>query len=159
MSEQDLPFTLQRDEATGRLRLIDAAGQAHHGVLPVRAFALSAADDGVALVGADGRELAWIERLDRLPADTRRLIEATLAPRELTPRIERIVSVSSVVTPCNWEVATDRGATRFVLKAEEDIRHLPGGALLITSAQGLQLRIDNRSALDRASRKLLDRFL
>lgn len=152
-------YSLQRDAASGRLCLTDAQGRTHDGVLPVRAFPLSAADESIALVGQDGRELAWIDRLAALPAAMRLLIEETLAPRELTPCIERIVSVSSVVTPCTWRVDTDRGPFSFVLKAEEDIRRLPGGALLITSAQGLQLRIAERGALDRASRKLLDRFL
>jgi hypothetical protein len=70
------------------------------------------------------------------------------------------VRVSSVVTPCTWFVETDRGDTEFVLKAEEDIRRLPGGsALLIASAHGMHYRIGDRAALDRASRKLLDRFL
>jgi hypothetical protein len=48
---------------------------------------------------------------------------------------------------------------RFVLKAEEDIRRLSGGALLIASGEGLQLRVADRFSLDRGSRKLLERFL
>lgn len=149
---------LRRDSA-GRLVMRDAAGREHTGVLPVRAFALTAPDEGLAIVNAEGRELAWIDHLDNLAPATHALILEALAPRELTPVILRIRSVSSVVTPSTWEVATDRGDTRFVLKAEEDIRHLADGALLITSAQGLNLRIPDRAALDRGSRKLLDRFL
>ena len=149
---------LRRDTA-GRLVMLDAAGREHVGVLPVRAFALSAPDEGLAIVSIEGRELAWIDRLDALAPATRALILTALAPRELTPAILRIRSVSSVVVPSIWEVTTDRGDTRFVLKAEEDIRRLANGTLLITSAQGLHLRIEDRAALDRGSRKLLDRFL
>ena len=46
-----------------------------------------------------------------------------------------------------------------MLKAEEDIRRLEGGALLIASAHGVQFRIPDAKTLDRASRKLLERFL
>jgi hypothetical protein len=66
--------------------------------------------------------------------------------------------VSSFGVPSTWTVSTDRGDTSFVLKAEEDIRRLEGGALLIASAHGVQFRIPDVKALDRASRKLLERF-
>ena len=151
-------FTLHRDNA-GRLVLTDAEGQEHPGVLPVRAFPLAAPDESLALVSAEGRELAWVSRLDELSPAARALVEEALAPRELAPEILRLVRVSSVITPCTWEVETDRGNTRFVLKAEEDIRRLPDGALLIATAQGMHFRIADRGALDRGSRKLLDRFL
>lgn len=154
----DTTFTLHRDNA-GRLVLTDAEGQEHPGVLPVRAFPLAAPDESLALVSAEGRELAWVSRLDELSPAARALVEEALAPRELAPEILRLVRVSSVITPCTWEVETDRGDTRFVLKAEEDIRRLPDGALLIATAQGMHFRIADRGALDRGSRKLLDRFL
>ena len=60
MSKTD--WTLERDPQ-GPLRLTTADGQAHHGVLPVRAFPLAAPDEGLSLVGSDGHELLWIERL------------------------------------------------------------------------------------------------
>ncbi len=151
-------FTLHRDDA-GRLVLTDADGAEHIGVLPIRAFPLAAPDEALALVDAQGRELAWAPRLDALSPAARALVEEALAPREFTPEIQRLERVSSVVTPCTWHVLTDRGPTSFVLKAEEDIRRLPDGALLITSAQGLHLRIADRRALDSGSRRLLDRFL
>jgi hypothetical protein len=59
-------------------------------------------------------------------------------------------------------VETDRGPLQFVLKSEEDIRRLGGpgeGRLLITTSHGLMLFIADRWALDRASRRLLERFL
>lgn len=151
-------FTLHRNDF-GRLVLVDGEGQAHVGVTPVRAYPLSAPAEGLSLVGPEGRELAWIDHLEALPVEARRLVEEDLAVREFTPRIERLLAVSSFATPSTWRVSTDRGELSFVLKAEEDIRRLPEGALLITSAEGLQLSVANRFALDRASRKLLDRFL
>lgn len=143
----------------GRLVLVDAQGHSHVGVTPVRAFPLSAPGSGLSLVGPDGHELVWLDRMDALPPPARALVEEDLAAREFTPRIERLLAVSSFATPSLWRVRTDRGDLRFVLKAEEDIRRLPGGTLLITSGEGLQLSVADRFALDRASRKLLDRFL
>ena len=149
---------LERD-AFGQLVLADAEGQRHVGVVPVRAFPLTAPDDGLSLVGPDGRELLWIDRLDQLPEGTRTLLAEELAPRDFAPTLQRLHKVSSFGVPSTWTVSTDRGETSFVLKAEEDIRRLEGGALLIASAHGVQFRIPDVKALDRGSRKLLERFL
>lgn len=148
---------LARD-ASGTLMLVQPEGR-REPVIPVRAFALSAPDAGISLVGADGRERHWIAHLDELPEDARTLLLAELAPRDFAPVLLQLRSVSTFGVPSTWDVRTDRGDTRFVLKAEEDIRRLDGGALLITGAHGLQLRVPDRQALDRPSRKLLERFL
>lgn len=153
-----LDFTLARD-AHGRLNLTTADGTVHEGVVPVRAFPISAPDGGLSLVSADGHELRWIERLADLPAGVREAIDAELAVREFTPMIRRIVEVSTFSTPSTWTVDTDRGRTNLVLKSEDDIRRLGNGRLLISTAQGLQFGITQASGLDRHSRKLLERFL
>jgi hypothetical protein len=145
--------------AFGRLVLVDAAGVVHEGVTPVRAFPISAPEAGVSLVSTDGHEAAWIERLDALPRAMRKLVEEDLAAREFTPEIRRLVAVSSFATPSTWEVETDRGDTAFVLKAEEDIRRLGRTSLLIADSFGVQYLVRDITALDKASRRLLDRFL
>ena len=151
-------LNLHRD-AFGKLVLTDAQGQAHVGVSPVRAHPISAPDEGLSLVGPDGHELAWIEHLSALPAAARELIEAELRSREFHPELKRLVAVSTFSTPSQWTVETDRGPLQFVLKTEEDIRRLEEGRLLIATSHGLQLFIADRWALDRGSRRLLERFL
>ena len=156
-----MDWTLQRD-AFGKLVLTDAQGQAHVGVSPVRAHPISAPDEGLSLIGPDGHELAWVDRLSGLPEAPRRLIEDELRSREFHPQLQRLVAVSTFSTPSQWTVETDRGPLQFVLKTEEDIRRLGGpgeGRLLITTSHGLQLFVADRWALDRASRRLLERFL
>ena len=151
-------FQLERN-AQGRLVLTDAGGRSHVGVTPVRAFPIAAPDEGLSLVGQDGHELVWVARLSALPELTRRLVDEELAFREFKPEIQRLVSVSSFSTPSTWTVETDRGPTTFVLKAEEDIRRLSQGMLLISGSQGVVYVVRDRLALDRASRRLLERFL
>lgn len=152
------PFALLRD-AQGRLVLQDAAGVRHVGVQPVRAFPLAAPEEGLSLVGPDGHELVWIDHLADVPDDARRMLEDELGRREFTPVIQRLCSVSTFSTPSTWELETDRGATTLVLKGEEDIRRLGDGALLIGSAHGMQFLVRDMLGLDRASRRLLERFL
>lgn len=143
----------------GKLVYTDDAGVDHIGVTPVRAFPIAAPNEGLSIVSADGHELSWIDRLTDLAADTRQLLEEELAVREFTPSISRITKVSTFSTPSTWDVITDRGQTQLILKSEDDIRRLAEGQLLISSNSGLQYRINNWLDLDKASKKLLERFL
>lgn len=151
-------FQLTRDPH-GRLLLTTPDGSEHAGVQPVRAFPLAAPAEGIALMGTDGHELAWIDHLDDLPEATRNLVEAELASREFMPEIRRLLQVSTFATPSTWTVETDRGETRFILKGEEDIRRLGADALLISDNHGVQYLIRDLSRLDKTSRRLLDRFM
>ena len=144
----------------GRLVLRLPDGTQHEGVTPVRAFPIAAPDEGVSLVGSDGREIAWLPRLGGVAAPVRALIQEELAAREFVPVVTRLVSVSGFATPSTWQVETDRGPAELVLKGEEDIRRLEERThLLITASGGLQFRVPDVTALDRHSRKLLERFL
>ena len=153
-----MPFQIERT-AHGRLLLTLPHGTRHDGVLPVRAFPIAAPEQCISLVDADGRELVCIAALAELSATQRALIEEELSSREFTPAIASIVAVSTFSTPSIWQVETDRGATSFVLKGEEDIRRLSSGALWITDSRGIQFIVRDRKALDRKSRRLLERFL
>ena len=145
--------------AFGRLVLVDGQGLEHVGVVPVRAFPIGAPDEGLSLLGTDGHELVWVDRLAELPADLRALLTEELAQREFTPVIQRIRAVSTFSTPSTWQVDTDRGATSFVLRSEDDIRRLEDQALLILASHGVTFAVRDRLALDAHSRRLLDRFL
>ncbi len=143
----------------GRLVLITADGAQHEAVVPVRAYPISDPDHMISLMGADGHELAWLDSLDQLGADARALVEEELRRREFMPEIKRLFGVSSFATPSTWDIETDRGRAQLQLKGEEDIRRMGGGVMLIADAHGVQFMIRDVSALDRHSRRLLDRFL
>lgn len=159
MNPTDIALSVLSRDTHGRLTLTEPDGQRHEGVVPVRAFPISAPDDGLSLVSHDGHELAWIDHIDMLQPAQRQLIEEELALREFTPTIHRITDVSTFSTPSTWSVDTDRGPTTFVLKSEDDIRRLGNGRLLIASGQGMQFGVPQVADLDRHSRKLLERFL
>lgn len=151
-------FDLQRDDF-GHWVLVMADGVRHSPVTALRAFPVTSPDAGVALMDAEGHELVWLDTLsDQPPALRARLLQA-LSEREFLPVIERLESVTSFATPSTWTVLTDRGTAQFLLKGEEDIRRLTGTVLLINDADGVQYMIRNLAAMDKHSRKLLDRFL
>ncbi len=158
MAATTATFALVRN-ASGRLVLTDGAGNVHIGVVPVRAFPLSAPSESLSLVGTDGREALWIDQLHLLPASIRELLENELAQREFLPEIRQIKHVSTFSTPSIWSVETDRGPTRLVLRGEEDIRRLGDAGLLIAAEHGVHFVVTDMRALDRPSRKILERFL
>jgi hypothetical protein len=152
------PFQLTRN-TFGHLVLTDADGQTFEGVSPVRAFPIQAPHEGIAMVSSNGKEVAWIQQLADLSQHVRELVEGELAGREFMPEIRQITQVTSFATPCTWHVKTDRGDTHFVLKGEEDIRHIGQTTLLIADSHGIHFLVRDMLALDKQSRKILDRFL
>jgi hypothetical protein len=158
------PFTsagavLARDPF-GKLVLTTRTGERFEGVVPVRAFPVQSPDDGIAIVDRDGHEVVWIDALAAVDEPARSLVADELATREFMPVIQRIVSVTSFSTPCTWAVVTDRGATEFVLRGDEDIRRIGSeNSLLVADTHGIQYLIRDQVALDAHSKKLLDRFL
>lgn len=151
------PFTLSRDNF-GRL-LLSRAGQPDVVITPVRSFPISAPDESISLVDAQAQEQAWVDRLQDLPDGPQRLIAEDLAQRDFKPVILHILRASTWATPSRWDIVTDRGAAVLTLKSEDDIRRLSASTLLIADTCGVHFLIRDLAALDRASRKILDRFL
>ncbi len=134
-------------------------GETYSGVTVVRAFPIGAPDEAVSVLSAEGHELLWLDAPLNLPEGLRQSVLAALQAREFMPEIQRVDGVSSFTTPSTWSVQTNRGFTQFVLRGEEDIRRLSGQTLTVADEHGVQFLIRNLSAVDRHSRKLLDRFL
>jgi len=152
------PFDLHRD-AFGRWVMHMPDGTQHVPVTALRAYPVSAPDEGVALMDAEGHEIFWINDLKQLSEPLQLQVLQALNEREFLPEILQLTHVSSFATPSTWSVRTDRGNTQFMLKGEEDIRRLTGTVLLINDANGVQFMIRDLAAMDKHSRKLLDRFL
>jgi hypothetical protein len=145
-------------DAWGRL-VLTRDGRETIGVEPVRAFPLSDRQYGVALCDAEGHELLWIDDLQTLPAEIRRVVEEELARREFVPVILRILKVSAAVEPSEWDVETDRGRTRFLLNSEDDVHRLDPHRALLTDSHGIRYLIPDTRQLDATSRRLLERYL
>jgi hypothetical protein len=146
-------------DASGLWVFTSDQGQTHCGVSVVRAFPIQTPDLGIAILDADGHELAWVEDLNRVSEPTQTLIRQALQAREFMPEILKIRSVSGYVTPCTWNIQTDRGDTELLLKGDENIRRVSSNTLLITDSFGIHYLIRDVMQLNRDSRKLLDRFM
>jgi Domain of unknown function (DUF1854) len=154
-------YHLQQD-TFGNLDLVWSDGQVVERVTPVRAFPFSDPERGLSLVDTEGHEVLWLESINDLTAADRALVDDVLGGREFMPEITYIDSVSSFNTPSTWQIQTTQGKTQLVLKGEEHIRRIngmDGNMLLISDNHGIQFLIRDLAALDKHSRRLLDRFL
>lgn len=148
-----------RRDAWGRWAWTHSDGHSHVPVTVVRAYPVSAPDEGVAVLDAEGHELWWCDRLVDQPEALAQALREALQEREFLPEILRLISVSSFATPSEWLVDTNRGQTRLILKAEEDIRRLNRDVLLLSDNHGVQYLIRDPQRWDRHARRLLDRFM
>lgn len=137
-----------------RLILTTEAGEVE-GVRLVRCFPLSDPGGAVSISDPEGRERAFIPRLDRLAETARSFLEHEIRRQEFVPCILHILSITPVSTPNLWEVETDRGRTSLTLQATTDIRRLPPHGLLVVDSRGVRFSIPDTRRLDRHSRRLL----
>ena len=151
-------FFLSRDQ-WGQLVFIAHDGTQHSPVVPTQLFPISVPEQWVSLRGAGGVELACVEDPSVLSANDQQLLKEELARREFVPVIKRIVRVSGSSEPCEWQVETDRGPTRFVLKSEEDVRRIGDIQILIVDAHGTRYHIPDINAVDVKSRRIVEWYV
>jgi hypothetical protein len=151
-------FGLVRDQ-WGQLTLIDADGRKFANVAPVALFPISNPESWISIRLPDGTEVACIEDPRTLPADIWKLLNEDLSRREFVPTIRRIVRVSGNSEPCEWQVETDRGPTRFVLKSEEDVRRIGDHEILIVDAHGTRYHIPDARTVDVKSRRIIEWYV
>lgn len=157
--DQALPqFVLERDQ-WGQLVFIGADGQKHSDVNPVALFPISTPDSWISIRSAEGTELVCLEDPQALPTHVWKLLREELSRREFVPEIRRIVRVSGNSEPCEWEVETDRGPTRFVLKSEDDVRRIGDQQIVILDAHGTRYHIPDLSAVDVKSRRIVEWYV
>jgi hypothetical protein len=149
---------LARDQ-WGQLEFITHDGVRHSHVVPTPLFPISSPNEWISFRGPDGTELACVENPSALAPEVWQLLSEELAHREFVPVIERIVRVSGTTEPCEWMVETDRGATTFVLKSEDDVRRIGDSQILILDAHGTRYQIPDIKAVDKKSRRVVEWYV
>ena len=152
-----LAFTLTRRE-DGRLDLLDARGQTHHGVEVVQAFPLTDPTGPLAILSADGSELVWLTSVRETDALQQTILNAELKISSFVPEILRIESIGEG-DPAEWVVLTDRGLHRMKVPERDSIVRTRSHGVKITDTDSIDFRIKNLESLDRTSRRLLDKKL
>lgn len=142
----------------GQLVVRDAAGSEHRGLRPVRLFPITDPDGSIAICDEQGRELACIERIEALPADSREVVAHELRRRTFTPVITRITRSIPFGEYVRLFIETDRGATDITVDTE-DIYRLSDNRMLLKDVNGIRYLIPDWRKMSGHSRRILDAYL
>jgi hypothetical protein len=124
--------------------------------VPVRvvwARPLSGRGRCVSLLTEDKQEVAMVRRLEELDEASRAVAEDALAERYLMCRITRVHSTDPHFGNRYFDVETDRGAVKFILKdPNRNVTWLSEDRLILRDTQGNRYEIAALSELDAKSR-------
>ncbi len=134
-------------------------GTQYEDVSIVPLFPISDPRRWISVIARDGKEVASIIDPALCDSEIQKLLTEELTYRDFVPRISRVLSVSGTSEPCEWHVETNHGPTRFVLKAEDDIRRLSVHEVMILDANGGRFRVDDTRKLDPRSRRFIEWYV
>lgn len=151
-------FTLDRDP-WNRLCLITKDGTRYREVTVIPMYPVSSPKEWVSILSREGEELVCLRDLTRLGQTERGLIEQELMYREFVPQILKVYWVSGTQEPCEWDVETNHGRTRFVLTSEEDVRRVSAWTVHFVDANGCRFRVEDIRKLDSRSRSYVEWYI
>lgn len=125
------------DPADATVRLTIDGDRSWREVRVARAFPFSDPDHYIGLRDGDDKDIGVLTTLDGLDADSRAIIDAELERRYFTPQIQRVLFVSEQFGVVTWEVETDRGPRRFLVRGLRDSTFPLGkNRLMMTDTDG-----------------------
>lgn len=151
-------FKLDRD-AWNHLRLIDACGTVYPEVQVLPMYPVAALKEWVSILSKEGEELVCLRNLEGLGPKDQEELQQELMLREFVPQITQVHWVSGTQEPCEWDVQTNHGRTRFVLKSEEDVRRVSAWTVHFIDANGCRFRVDDIRKLDSRSRGYVEWYV
>lgn len=141
---------------------LDFRGTVYQRVAVHRCFPFSAPDAYISIRESDesSQEIGLISSLDDWDKDTQAMLREQLELRYFSPKITRIKHVKEEYGYAYWDVGTDRGDCRFVVRmGSGTVIHIGGGRYLVTDVDGNRFEIPNIQALSPQEMKKLDMFV
>ena len=126
---------------------------------PMSLFPLSEDNKNIVLLDAKQQEVFYIDDLQQLEPALANDIQVALLRNRFILKLLKIHKVSSLRTPAEWKVLTDRGESSLVFSSEEAIRRLPDDGALIQDSQGIRYLVPKISSLDSSSRKVIEYYI
>ena len=132
------------------------AGEVYTALEPHRLFPRSGLTQYITLVDTDGKEKAILRNLANLDKDSRIAVEGCLEEYYLIPKILRLNGTLERFGFVTWDCETDHGHRAFRIKNRHaDIKLLYDGRVLVRDVDDNRYEIENVSAMDKHSQKLL----
>ena len=136
-----------------------ADGTVVKNLTPMSLFPLSEDNKNIVLLDAKQQEVFYIDDLQQLEPALANDIQVALLRNRFILKLLKIHKVSSLRTPAEWKVLTDRGESSLVFSSEEAIRRLPDDGALIQDSQGIRYLVPKISSLDSSSRKVIEYYI
>lgn len=135
-------------------------GSVHANVRMSLAFPISRPKRFIYLLDEEGKELGLVSDPRRMERDSRDLLLAQADQAYFMPRITRIHRIEESMGIAHWEVETDRGWSAFdVVSRSESHWYVGRNKIVVRDADGNRYLIEDMTALDGRSRRMLDLFL
>lgn len=130
-------------------------------VRAVRAFPLSELSEFIGLLDAtSGKEIGMLRNLCDVDAGARQLIQHEIDKRYFVPKVTKIVSAKKEFGTIYWDVETDRGGRKFVMRGLRDSVHeIEPGRYLINDVEGNRLEVPQLEGLDPRSLTIWDKVV
>ncbi len=128
-------FRTHPEDATVRLTV--EGDRSWREVRIARAFPFSDPDRYIGLRDGDDKDIGILTTMQDVDDGSRVIIEEELENRYFTPRIEKVLMVKEEFGVVTWEVETDKGPRRFLVRNLRD-NSFPLGAnrLMMTDTDG-----------------------
>ncbi len=125
-----------------------------------RLFPHSEPDGWISVLDEKGGEIGLIRELSGLDREARDLVRGALCRRYVVPRIERIMRARERFDLVEFDVWTDRGERRILIRDVRDsIQMRDPSRFVITDVDGNFYEVPNAAKLDSRSRVLLARYV
>lgn len=130
-------------------------------VRAVRAFPLSELGEFIGLLDAiTGKEIGMLRSLRDVEGMARQLVQQEIDKRYFIPKVQRIIEAKKEFGTIYWDVETDRGPRKFVMRGLRDSVHeIEPGRYLINDVEGNRLEVPQLDNLDSRSLAIWDRVV
>lgn len=151
-------FRTHPEDATVRLTV--EGDRSWREVRIARAFPFSRPDSYIGLRDGDDKDIGILTSLQGLDKELLAIIEEELDRRYFTPRIERVITVREDFGVVTWQVETDRGPRRFLVRNLRDSTFpLGSNRLMMTDTDGNRYEFPDVRAVGPKAAVILSKVL
>jgi Domain of unknown function (DUF1854) len=123
-----------------------------------RAFPFSDPEHYIGLRTGEDKDIGMMIDLTGMDSESKALIASELEQRYFTPKVEKVNSVLEQHGTSTWEVETDRGARRFIVRNLRDSTSPIGpNRVLITDTEGNRYEFPDVTAYGAKAYRVLSR--
>lgn len=151
-------FRTTSDDAVVRLTI--EGDRSWREVRVARAFPFSDPDHYVGFRDGDDKDIGLVIQVRELDAESHRTVDEELKQRYFTPQVQRVVSVEEKYGVVTWEVDTDHGPRKIIIRNLRDSTYPLGpNRLMMTDTDGNRYEFADVASMGAKVNEVLARVL